>query len=331
MSFTWPAMLFFLLVIPVFLGLYVYQGRRREKIAARYSALLGRTPAIASNRPGFRRHLPVALFLAALAILFIALARPRMEMRLPRVEGTVMLLFDVSGSMAAGDAEPTRIEAAKNAARSFVARQPPGIRIGVVAFSDNGFSIQKPSDNQEEIFAAIDRLEIQRGTSLGQGILASINAIAADRNLEGQAVNLDNLATPAPGDRFSSASILLISDGENNVSPEPLEAAQAAANYGIRIYTVGVGTNQGSVLEIEGFRIHTSLNDDLLKQIAQTSSGSYFYAGDEYLLDEIYTSISPQMIFKSEEMEITSVFAGASILLLLVGGAFSMIWFGRLP
>jgi Ca-activated chloride channel family protein len=330
MSFTWPAMLSFLLVIPLFLWLYISMNRRRERITTSYSALLGRTAA-GRNQPGFRRHVPAVLFLAGLAILIVSLARPKLEMRLPRVEGTVMLLFDVSGSMAAEDADPTRIEAAKAAARNFVARQPSGVRIGVVAFSDNGFSVQKPSKNQEEIFAAIDRLTIQRGTSLGQGILASMNAIAADRDLEGQAVNLDGLSTPAPGDRFTSASILLISDGENNVAPDPVEAAQAAAEYGIRIYTVGVGTSAGSVLEIEGFRIHTRLYEDTLKQIAQVSRGSYFSIGNEELMDEIYATISPQMVFKAEEMEVTSVFAGASILLLLVGGAFSLAWFGRLP
>jgi Ca-activated chloride channel homolog len=331
MSFLWPLMLLFLLILPLFVGLYLRLQQRRKKLAANYTSMLGGTPGSPARTLGFRRHIPAILFLVGLAVLISALARPKMQLRLPRVEGTVMLLFDVSGSMAADDSKPTRIETAKAAAREFVKRQPAGVRIGVVAFSDNGFSIQKPSNNQKEIFTAIDRLAVQRGTSLGQGILASINAIAADRDLEGQAVNLENMATPEPGDRFNSASIVLFSDGENNESPDPLAAAQAAKDHGVRIYTVGVGTTAGAVLHIDGFSIHSQMNEDMLKQIAQTSDGAYFYAGEDTVAQDIYTKLTPQIIFKAEEMEVTSVFAGASILLLLVGGAFSLVWLGRLP
>jgi Ca-activated chloride channel homolog len=331
MSFIWPIMLLLLLFLPLFIGLYLRLQQRRKKLTASYANLLGGTPGSPTRALGFRRHIPAILFLFGLAVLITALARPKMEMRLPRIEGTVMLLFDVSGSMSADDSKPTRLEAAKAAARDFIQRQPAGVRIGVVAFSDNGFSIQKPSANQEEIFAAVDRLSVQRGTSLGQGILASINAIAADRDLEGQAVNLDNLATPEPGDRFNSASIVLFSDGENNEDPDPLAAAKAAMQHGVKIYTVGVGTANGATLHIDGFNIHSMLNEDMLKQIAQISDGSYFYAGEETTIQDINTTMAPQIIFKAEEMEITAVLAGASILLLLVGGAFSLVWLGRLP
>lgn len=331
LSFEWPVMLLLLLILPLIIGLYLNLQQRRKKLAVSYSNLLGGTPGSPARSLGFRRHIPAILFLSGLAVIFVALARPRMEMRLPRVEGTVMLLFDVSGSMAAEDAEPTRMDAAKAAARAFVERQTAGVRIGVVAFSDNGFSIQKPSDNQEEIYAAIDRLSIQRGTSIGQGILASINAIAADRDLEGQAVNLDALATPEPGDRFASASIVLFSDGENNEDPDPLAAAQAAREHGVRIYTVGVGTTQGTTLDIEGFRIHSQLNEAMLKEIAQVSEGSYLAAIEDTTAADITIKMTPQIIFKAEEMEITSVLAGASILLFIVGGAFSLVWLGRLP
>jgi Ca-activated chloride channel homolog len=331
MSFLWPVMLSLLLILPLFIGLYLRLQRRRKKLALSYSSLLGSTAGSPQRTLGFRRHIPAILFLVGLAVLITGLARPKMELRLPRVEGTVMLLFDVSGSMSADDAKPTRLETAKNAAREFVKRQPAGVHIGVVAFSDNGFSIQKPSNTQKEIFAAIDRLSVQRGTSLGQGILASINAIAADRDLEGQAVNLDNMATPEPGDRFDSASIVLFSDGENNETPDPLAAAQAAKDHGVRIYTVGVGTAQGAVLHIDGFSIHSQLNEDTLKQVAQVSQGAYFYVGEDATMQDVYAKITPQIIFKAEEMEVTSVFAGASILLFIVGGAFSLVWLGRLP
>ena len=324
-------MLFTLLILPTFVGFYLRHQQRQKKIIANYSNLFGKQSGGQERSLGFRRHIPGLFFLVGLAVLLSSLARPLMEIRLPRIEGTVMLLFDVSGSMSADDLKPTRMDVAKSAARDFIQRQAPGVRIGVVAFSDNGFSIQKPTNNQEDLFASIDRLAIQRGTSLGQGILASINAIAADRDLEGQAVNLDNLATPEPGDRFSSASIVLFSDGENNEAPNPLAAAQAASDHGVHIYTVGVGTQAGTTLHLDGFSIHTQMDEEMLQEIAQISGGAYFYAGEEESWRDIYAKITPQMIFRAEEMEVTAVFAGASFFILLVGGVFSLVWFGRLP
>src|ERR687884_774828 len=164
MSFIWPAMLVFLLLLPLFLVLY---------------ASLGLVQGAAGRGPGARRHIPPALFLAGLTILLIALARPQTIVSLPRVEGTVILAFDVSGSMAADDLKPSRMEAAKAAARDFVQRQPATVQIGVVAFSDGGLAVQAPTNDQAAILAAINRLAPQRGTSLGQGILMALNTIEA--------------------------------------------------------------------------------------------------------------------------------------------------------
>ena len=199
------------------------------------------------RQPGFRRHLPPALFLTGLTILVVSLARPQTVVNLPRIEGTVILAFDVSGSMAAEDLKPTRIEAAKAAARAFIDRQPSTVQIGVVAFSDGGFAVQPPTNEQADILAAIDRLTPQRGTSVGQGILASLNAIATDKG-EGP-LQYSNLAptavpspTPVPKGTYTSAVIVLLSDGENNENPNPLAAALTAADRGVRIYTVGIGS-----------------------------------------------------------------------------------------
>jgi Ca-activated chloride channel family protein len=166
-------MLLLLLSIPLFVLLYLRLQQRRRRLAASYGSL-GLAPEAAARGPGARRHLPAAFFLLSLTLLIVALARPQTVINLPRLEGTLILAFDVSGSMAADDLKPTRMEAAKAAARAFVERQPPGVQIGIVAFSEGGFSVQTPTNDPEAILASIDRLTPQRGTSLGQGILASL-------------------------------------------------------------------------------------------------------------------------------------------------------------
>jgi Ca-activated chloride channel family protein len=328
-------MLIWLLLIPPFVVLYLRMQQRRRRLAASYGSF-GLVQGAAGRQIGLRRHLPPALFLAGLTILMLALARPQTVVSLPRVEGTILLAFDVSGSMAADDMQPTRMEAAKAAARDFVERQPPSVQIGVVAFSDSGFAVQTPTNDQEAILASINRLTPTRGTSLANGILASLNAIAAD---VGQAPLLYSDLTPAPTatptsvpqGTYTSAVIVLLTDGENTVSPDPLAAAQAAAERGVRIYTVGVGTAAGTLLHIDGFTVHTQLDEAMLQQISQLTEGVYYNAENEQDLHTIYDNLDPQLVIKPEKMEVTSIFAGASILVLLIGGAFSLLWFSRLP
>ncbi|RPJ03015.1 MAG: VWA domain-containing protein [Chloroflexi bacterium] len=335
MSFIWPIMLLLLVLVPLFIAFYLRLQQRRRRLADHYGQL-GFVQEARGRGPGFRRHVPPALFLTGLTILVIALARPQAVVNLPRVEGTVILAFDVSGSMAADDLKPTRIEAAKAAARTFIDRQPSTVQIGVVAFSDGGFAVQQPTNDKETILASINRLTPQRGTSLAQGIFASLNAIAADK---GQGpLEYSNLTptvaptpTPVPAGTYGSAVIILLSDGENNVSPDPFAAAQTAADRGVRIYTVGIGSAAGVNLHVNGFNVHTRLDEATLQQIAQIAGGSYFNAGNEQDLGEIYSNLSPQLAIKPEEMEMTSIFAGASILVLLLGGFFSLLWFSRMP
>ena len=228
-----------------------------------------------------------ALFLLALALLLVALARPQTVVSLPRLEGTVILAFDVSGSMAADDLKPTRMEAAKVAARDFVRRQPPTVQIGVVSFSDGGLSIQAPTNDQDAVLAAINRLAPARGTSLANGILASLNTIATARTATGPRYYTNRTpeptATPTPcrPGTHTSAVIVLLTDGENNEPPDPLEAAKAAADRGVRIYTVGIGSPAGATLKIEGFSVRRSSTRRRCKQIAQMTDGTYYNAGDE--------------------------------------------------
>ncbi|MBX0329175.1 VWA domain-containing protein [Oscillochloris sp. ZM17-4] len=329
MTFIWPIMLVSLAAVPLAAWLYLRVERRRRRAAERLGDLgLWRGPG--GRQAGPRRHIPPALFLAGLAILLFSLARPQMELSLPRQEGTIILAFDVSGSMAADDIQPTRMEAAQAAASDFVDRQPGGIRVGVVAFSDSGLAVQVPTDDRDAILGAIGRLKPQRGTSLGQGILSALAAITAgDVPPERLYSSLDT--PPEPLRRDSSAAIVLLTDGENNEAPDPREVAQAAADMGVRIYTVGVGSPGGATLNLDGFSVRTQLDEPMLREIARISEGSYFSAASQEDLQAIYDSLDLQFVVRPEQMEITALLSGAGLLCLIVGGALSLIWFGRVP
>lgn len=335
MSFIWPAMLLCLLLIPLFVIWYVRWQRQRRRFAANFGTW-GLVRPAPSAGPGRRRHIAPALFLVGLSILTLGLARPQAAVSLPRQEGTVILAFDVSGSMAATDLEPTRMEAAKAAARGFLERLPRSVQVGIVAFSDGGLSVQAPTNDQDTVLAAINRLSPARGTSVGQGILASLRAISAEADQTQHAFsNLTPVAppspTPVPSGTYTSAVIVLLTDGENNQSPDPLAAARAAAERGVRIYAVGIGSAAGTTLHVNGFTVHTQLNEAGLQQIAELTQGAYFSAENAQDLRTIYDNLDPQLVVKPEDIELTSIFAGASIFILLLGGLFSLLWFGRLP
>jgi Ca-activated chloride channel homolog len=338
MSFIWPPMLLLALTIPLGVALYqVRDRRRRARIAGFGGAALGGASPGSPRVGGLRARIPAILFVAGLTTLVLALARPQSVVSVPRVEGTVILSFDVSGSMAATDMAPTRMEAAKAAARTFVERQPATMLIGVVAFSDSGFSIQVPTNDQALILAAIDRLDPERGTSLARGILTSLTTIetADDDPAAGYYTNRSPEPTPAPtavpDGVYAPAAIVLLTDGENNQRPDPLEAAAAAADRGVRIHTVGIGSAAGATLEVEGFQVHSQLDEPMLRQIAEVTDGTFHAAADSDELSAIYDDIDTRLIIKPEPMEVTSLFAAAGILFLLVGGVVSLAWLGRLP
>lgn len=323
-------MLFLLLLIPLLVGVYLYMQRRRRRALEKYGSL-GFVQA-GGLVPGSRRHIPPLLFLSSLTILTLALARPQTVVNLPRVEGTVILVFDVSGSMAADDLKPTRMEAAKAAAQEFVQRQPSNVQIGIVAFSEGGLGVLAPTDDREAILDSIKRLSPQRGTSLANGILSALDIIF---NKGEQVAQLAGTPAPTPQPvprgSYSSAVIVLLTDGENNMNPDPLEVAQAAADRGVRVYTIGVGSAAGTTLTVNGFMVHTQLDEQTLKRIAEITAGKYYRAQSEEELRTIYKEVEPELTVKSEEMEVTSILAGISILIFLVGGAFSLLWFSRLP
>lgn len=334
MSFVWPTLLISLVLLPVLLYFYFRLQRRRKDLAAKFGAL-GVVRDARGRGPGTSRHLPPMMFLGGIAILLVSMARPQATISIPRLEGTVVLTFDISGSMAATDLQPTRMEAAKAAASQFVKNQPSSVLIGVVAFSDGGVSVQPPTANREETLATIERLVPRRGTSIGNGILVALNTIVIQNG--GQSILQSNPqddtqeALPQPQGWYPSSVIVLLSDGENNQDPDPLAAADLAADLGVRIYTVGIGSPQGVDLEVEGFTVHTQLDEQMLNAVSITSGGQYYNAANEDDLFRIYNDLEPKLSLKRQDMEITFLFAALGMLVFLIGGTLSLFWFGRVP
>jgi Ca-activated chloride channel family protein len=318
-----------LVFVPVLLASYqALQGRRRAVATELGSMRLA--DAASGRRIGRRRHIPFLLFAAAITLLIVSLARPEMVIALPKREGTVILAFDVSSSMIAGDLQPSRLEAAKTAASGFVDEQPSSIQIGVVAFAASALVVQRPTNVKADVLAAIDRLSPQGGTSLADGILTSLGAVA------GKPIVLDPAAIEAGLESvdigyFGSAVIVVLSDGENTSRLDPLVVSQLAANAGVRVYSIGIGSADGATVEIDGYMVATALNEALLEEMAAQTGGKYFHAEDEEQLSGIYGSIDLKLSVRGEETEVTAIFAAAALLLLLVGGGLTMLWFGRVP
>jgi Ca-activated chloride channel family protein len=267
------------------------------------------------------------LFLTALVLLFLAVARPQATVPVPRASGTVILAFDVSNSMAAKDIAPSRLAAAQAAATDFVRTQPDTVDIGVVAFGQGALTTQLPSKDHEATVAAIKRLTVAGGTSLGQAILASLTAIV------GQTVNLpdpDSDAAPPDLGYWGSATIVLLSDGEDTGGPDAVAAAELAGAAGVHIETIGVGTVEGTTIEVDGYQVATALNEDLLTEVAGVTAGAYHRAEDATALSAVYQQLDLRITTEDEQLELTGVVAAAAILLLTIGGFLMINWYGRI-
>lgn len=329
MTFIWPWMLIGLLLIPIFVWSYLSLLRYRKRIAAELGPL-GIVQDGTGKTPERGRHIPSVILLIGLALLLFGLARPEMIIDLPRVEGTVILAFDVSNSMKADDLEPTRMEAAKAAARAFVDHQPETVKIGVVAFSNGGLIVQSPTSDSALVLDTIQRLSPQGATSLGQGIFSALNAIAGE-TISIDPATLEVEAAPVAIGHFPSAVVVVLTDGENTAPPDPLAIAQLAASAGVRIYPVGIGSTDGTILEVDGFNVTTQLNEQILVEIASVTNGAYYYADNEETLRDIYKNVDLKLSISGEKMEITSVLAGISLVFFLVGGILSLVLYGRMP
>ena len=325
MTLTWPWALAGLLVIPVLLiarrRLLAAQADRRAALAAQGLVL---TPAPHDRA----RWLVPALLIGALAVLVLALTRPVAAVAEPHREGTVVLAFDVSNSMAADDVGPTRLAAAKAAARTFVEKQPASVRIGVVAFGGTGLVTQRPTTDKAAVLAAVARLTPQGDTSISNGILSGLSAIA------GRPIRAPGDAEAGTTDEtaigyYGGTAIVLLTDGENTSGPDPVQVAGLASAAGVRVEPIGLGTPGGAVIKVDGFSIATALDEPLLQQIASTTGGTYRRASDAQSLAQVYDSIQLQWTTRSVPHEITSVVAAAGALLLLAGAATSVLRQGR--
>lgn len=342
MSFIWPFMLALLVLIPVIILVYILLQRRRQKYALRYASLSLVKEALGRG-PGWRRHIPAALFLIALTAMIVALARPEATTLVPSAEGTIILAIDVSGSMTATDLQPNRLEAAKAAARAFIDKQPETVQVAIVSFSDNAFVVQPPTDDKEALVSAINRLNYQRGTAVGRGLVASLEAIA-EKTGQGGEINLNQnpqeqqdpnnatpQPTPMPKGQYQNAIIVLLTDGENNQWPEPVEIAQIAADRGIRVYTVGIGSEEGAIVRIQGRAIRTRLDEQTLRTIAEMTDGIYYNAQTETDLVKVYENLSTNLVLKTDKTEVTAYVTAIAVFFSLLAGFFSLLWFNRLP
>ena len=339
MTFQWVSMLWLLALLPVLVLVYLWAQRRRRRYALRFASLMLVKDAMARG-PGFRRHIPAILFLLGMAVAILALARPQATVVLPSNRGTVILAIDISGSMRARDITPTRFEAAKEAAREFVRRQPARVRIGVAAFSGTAALVQAPTTSREDILAALDRLRLQRGTAIGSGILVALDAIfeddsggpasprgAADPLVPAQPVPEPD---PVPPGSNQTAVIVLLTDGQNNQGPDPMDAAEKAANRGVRVYTVGIGSAKGDILGIEGRSFRVGLDEPGLKRIAHETAAQYFRAENEDQLVGIYRTLGTRLIVGKDQTEVTVLFSAAATAVLLLGALLSLLWFNRM-
>jgi Ca-activated chloride channel family protein len=332
MSFIWKEMLLLLLLIPALIGAYILAQKRRQKYAIRYSSLSLVKQAIGKG-PGLRRHIPPAFFIAAMTVLILSLARPSATLLLPSLQGMVILAMDSSGSMRADDVKPTRMDAAKAAAKAFVQKHAKNSRIGVVAFGGSANLVQPPTKDRDLVLAAIDRMTYQRGTAIGSGILASLNSILEELG-EKQILPFGTETEEPLGTRegsFLPAVIVLLSDGQSNTGPLPLDMAAQAAAKGVRIYTVGLGSPDGTILNFYNMSIRVRLDEETLKRIADKTDGAYFKADSDTELENIYSNLGTKLVFKQEKTEITALFAALAAVLLVVSAALSLLWFNRLP
>ncbi|HEX2706333.1 MAG TPA: VWA domain-containing protein [Candidatus Lustribacter sp.] len=326
MTFALPWLLLGLLALPPLVVAYRRLLRRRERRHTELASLGLVTSAPA--RPARARHLAPLLLLGALTLLLLSLARPAATVADLRREGTVILAFDVSTSMRADDLAPTRIDAAKAAARAFVQEQPPSVRIGVVAFNDSGVITQAPTTVQADVVAAIDRMTPAGGTSLGQGIFSSLKAAAGGKLTLGEAA-LDGDLEDADIGYFGSSVVVLLSDGENTAALDPLKLAELASVAGVRIDTVGIGSADGAVVKVDGMSLATTLDEAMLTSIAEATDGTYYPAADETTLAQIYETIDLELTSTPRPTEVTALFTLAALALLLASAAVSLRRTGR--
>ncbi len=347
-TYLWPEMLWLLAAAPALVGAYVLLLRRKKKGVLRYASLSLVKDAIGPGQR-IRRHVPPALFLAAMIAALVAIARPSAVITLPSEQRTIILAIDVSLSMRATDVEPNRLVAAQAAAKAFVAEQPKDVRIGIVSFAGTASLVQQPTQNREDLIAAIDRLQLQRHTAIGSGLIVSLAAVFPDEDIDlesvifGRAFARERNAPiegarkaerkpfqPVPPGSYASAAIILLTDGRRTTGPDPVEAARMAADRGVRVFTVGFGTAAGSAVDIDGWSIYMRFDEETLKAIAEVTRAQYFHAGSAADLQKVYETLNAKFVLERKETEITALFAAGAAVLAAASAALSILWFRRI-
>lgn len=336
MSFTWDFLLWTLLLIPGLVAFYLWLQLRRKKFAVRYASL-GLVRDALGRGPGWKRHVPPILLLLAFATMLVALARPTATVKLPSNEANIILTMDISRSMEATDVLPTRLEAAKAAAMEMVNSQPENVSIGVVQFAGAASIILTPTTDRAAVAEAIHNLIPQNATAIGSAIQASVAVLfglpppVPQQFQRGLPPPTPTPMPPVPLGSLESGVVVLLSDGQSNSGPNPLEVVSEAANRGVRIYTIGLGSPAGAVVRFGGRAVRVQLDERTLRTIATATGGQYFNAQSDTDLREIYRNLGSQVVFKDEETELTFAFTAAAAILLLGAATLSMLWFSRTP
>jgi Ca-activated chloride channel family protein len=347
MDWLWPGMLLLLGLMPVIVASYIWVLRRRRSSAVRYSSLALVREAL-PRQSRLRRHLPFALFLLALISLVIAFSRPVAVVSVPAGQANIILAMDVSRSMCSTDIEPNRLETAEAAALSFIQRQVSSTQIGIVAFAGYAELIQSPTSDQEILEDVVVSLITGRRTAIGSAIQRSLAAVAEiDQSVA--PLETDTLSpvepTPVPRGAYAPSIIVLLTDGASNQGPSPLLAAQQAADRGVRVYTIGFGTEEGGVMDCGpgypsdswfdgqqsggGFgsgRFRRGIDEPTLIEIAETTGGAYYSAESAGELQEVFRSLPTHLITKHEITEISVAFTALGALLAALAIILGSLW-----
>ena len=343
MFFQWPQYLWLMLALPLLPVAYVWLLRRRGKAALRYSSL-GVVRAATAGRQ-WRRHVPPALLLLAFALLLAAAARPVASVPLPWARSTIMLAMDVSLSMRVNDVKPTRMEAAQDAAKLFLRDLPKKVEVGLVTFAGSTQVAQRATLDRAPLVAAIDGFQMQRGTAIGNAIVLCLAELFPDHGIDvGEmtfgskkpARSLDDKVKPAPKQiqpvapgSYNSAAIILLSDGRRTTGIDTLEAAKMAADRGVRVYVVGLGTPNGDAYFPDGMSIYMQLDEPALREVARVTGGEYHHAGTADKLRSVYETLGSRLQVQTRETEVTALLALVAALLAVAAAGLSVAWFGR--
>ena len=347
MNFMWPQFLWLLLAVPLLVLVYLWLLKRKKKLTLRYASLSIVKEAMGTSMR-WRRHIPPVLFLLAIAAMLVAASRPFAVIALPSTQETIMLAMDVSGSMRATDVKPNRLVASQNAAKAFLNELPRTVKVGIVAFAGSAQVVQPATLSREDLVAAIDKFQLQRATAIGSAIVVSLAELFPDEGIDLSAmtygsgrprsVAIDQ--TPKPGGKkafvpvapgsYSSAAIILLTDGQRTTGVDTLEAAKMAADHGVRVYTVGIGTVDGETIGFEGWSMRVRLDEATLKAVALSTQAEYFYAGSAETLKKVYEKLSSRLTVEKKETEISGLLALLAAILAITSAGLSLLWFNRI-